>query len=259
MSPRLQAGPSMLPQGQETVCHGLLRDPKPGGGKPAPPIAMPDPLVFYSWWNEEVATPPEFTPSGQGMGVRRQVRLHFLPRHGTFQLFTDDANAALTLAIEHSNGSAVRAIELHVGAKLDVLGRPMTLRSASARTINWIDSEAKRLLKRREGLCSQISKFADVHKAINQVRSVVVGVCTCYLLSLVVASRLSHSLSPLAASPSSCSTRLSSSQCGFAQLYLNRQMTPTDACVAPTGGKADLARLHAEIDALESLLIRYRS
>ena len=61
----------------------------------------------------------------------------------------------------------------------------------------------------------QISKFADVHKAITQ--------------------------------------------CGFAQLYLNRQMTPTDACVPPTGGKADLARLHAEIEALEKLLIRYRS
>ena len=50
-----------------------------------------------------------------------------------------------------------------------------------------------------------------------------------------------------------------SDRSGFAQLYLNRQMTPTDSCVAPTGGKADLARLHAEIDALEKLLIRYRS
>ena len=40
---------------------------------------MPDPLVFMSWWNEEVATPVEFTPSGQGMGVRRQVRLQLPP------------------------------------------------------------------------------------------------------------------------------------------------------------------------------------
>jgi hypothetical protein len=207
--------PTMLPQGQEVVCHGLLRNPQPGGG-PAPPVNMPDPLVFYSWWNEEVATPPEFTPSGQGMGLRRQVRLHFLPRMGTFQLFTDDASTPpLTLAIEHSDGTSMQAIELHVGAKLDVLGRPMTLRSASAKTIAWIDSEAKRLVKRREGLCAQISKFADVHKAI--------------------------------------------SQCGFTQLYLNRQMTPGEVCVPPTGGKADLARLHAEISALEGLLIRYRS
>ena len=32
-----------------------------------------------------------------------------------------------------------------------VLGRPMTLRSASSKTIGWIDAEAKRLLRRREG------------------------------------------------------------------------------------------------------------
>ena len=43
----------------------------------------------------------------------------------------------------------------------------MTLRSASARTISWIDSEAKRLLQRRGGLCSDI-KFQDVHKALER-------------------------------------------------------------------------------------------
>ena len=120
----------------------------------------------------------------------------------------------LTIAIEHADGSPVTAHELHVGAKLDVLGRPMTLRSASARTIAWIDSVAKRLLKRREGLCEQISKFRDVHKAI---------------LS-----------------------------CGFAQLYLDRQMSGAKA-VGPSGGQANLQRLISECEALEGLLIRYRS
>ena len=109
----------------------------------------------------------------------------------------------------------VGANELHVGAKLDVLGRPMTLRSASARTITWIDAEAKRLLKRREALCAQIGKFPDVHKALASL--------------------------------------------GFAQLYLNSGMNPTTQTVAPTGGKANLHRLHTEIAALEGLLMRYRS
>ena len=68
-----------------------------------------------------------------------------------------------------SNGNPVKATELHVGQKLDVLGRPMTLRSASAKTIGWIDSEAKRLLKRREALCTQIATFKDVHKALASV------------------------------------------------------------------------------------------
>ena len=45
----------------------------------------------------------------------------------------------------------------------------MTLRSAAAKTITWIDDEAKRLLKRREALCGQIAKFKEVHKALATV------------------------------------------------------------------------------------------
>ena len=207
--------PEMLPQGPETVCHGLLRNPKPGGRTVAA-VPMPDPMVFYSWWNEEVATLPEYTPSGQGMGVRKQVRLHYLPKHGSFQLFTDDANAALTLQIEHADGTPVGPLELHVGAKLDVLGRPMTLRSASARTISWIDAEAKRLLKKRDGLCAALAKFNDVHKLV-----------------------LSLGLS----------------------LYLNPTMAPNVNAMSkcPGGGKADIARLHREVEALGGLLAKYRA
>lgn len=131
-----------------------------------------------------------------------------------FQLITDTEHS-LMLTIEHADGTPVRAEELHVGAKLDVLGRPMTLRSASARTIEWIDAVAKRLLKRREGLCAQLTKFQDVHKAL--------------------------------------------ATCGISQLYLNREMTQTSQAVVPSGGKADIGRLHAEVAALEGLLIRYRS
>lgn len=195
-------------------CHGLLADPMLHGARRPGPAEMPNPLVFYSWWNEESATPPELTRSGSGMGVRRQVRLQYSPRQAMFQLFTDDAKVPLTIAIDHADGTPVGVHELYVGAKLDVLGRPMTLRSASSKTIGWVDAEAKRLLRRREGLCTQISKFQDVQKAM------------------------------LA--------------CGFTQLYLNRQMVDHQA-VAPGGGQANLARLHAEIEGLERLLVRYRS
>jgi len=206
LSPRQQA--------METVCHGLLRDPRPGV-RSTLGNDMPDPMIFYSWWNEEVATPSEFSKSGQGMGVRRNVKLHYLPTAGHFQLFTEDMQSALTLTIEHSDGSPVRPEELFVGATLDVLGRPMTLRSASAKTIAWVDSEAKRLLRRREGLCAQISKFKDVHKALETV--------------------------------------------GISQLYLNRLVDKDTTAVPPGGGKANLARIVMEIQALEGLLMRYRS
>ena len=46
---------------------------------------------------------------------------------------------------------------------------------------------------------------------------------------------------------------------GVPSLYLNAQMSPTTQVSPPAGGKADLARLHREIAALEGLLIRYRS
>ena len=198
----------------EPVCHGLLRDTKAGGARSAR-VTMPDPLVFYSWWNEELATPLELQSSGQGMGVRRQVRLHYLAKLGTFQLFTEDVKEPLTQAIEHADGTAVGPYELYVGAKLDVLGRPMTLRSAAAQTIGWIDAEAKRLLRRREALCDQVTKFKDLHKALESV--------------------------------------------GIAQLYLNRDMSSTTQAALPTGGKANLHRLSAEVAALEGLLVRYRS
>jgi len=170
--------------------------------------------VFMSWWNEELATPVEFTPSGQGMGMRRQVKLHYLPAHGTFQLLAEDG-PALTLSIEHPDGTPIGPQELYVGATLDVLGRPMTLRSASAKTISWIDSEAKRLLKRREALCAQLQKFRDVHKALEEL--------------------------------------------GISQLYLNPQMAPDSQMTLPSGGKANLKRMHTEIDVLEKVLTRYRT
>ena len=46
-----------------------------GGGAEAEPRyavpELPDDLVFYSWWNEEVATPPELQRSASGCAVLR--------------------------------------------------------------------------------------------------------------------------------------------------------------------------------------------
>ena len=42
----------------------------------------------------------------------------------------------------------------------------MLARALVRRASGWIDSEAKRLLKRREALCSEIAKFKDVSRAL---------------------------------------------------------------------------------------------
>ena len=146
--------------------YGLLSDPTLGG--PVRSREMPAELVFFSWWNEEMHIPDELTPSGFGMGVRRQMELRFLTREGVFQLVTDDSRVPISFRVEHANGKPLQATELHVGARIDVLGRATTLQRGSAKTSNWIDSEAKRLLRRREALCDELAKFCDVQKALSK-------------------------------------------------------------------------------------------
>ena len=46
---------------------------------------------------------------------------------------------------------------------------------------------------------------------------------------------------------------------GFSSLYLNPQMTPNKTTNTPSGGKANLARLNSEVEALEGLILRFRS
>ena len=147
--------------------YGLLSDPTVrGGGADRSRREVPAELVFFSWWNEEVPLPPEFVSSGMGMGVRRQMELRFRTRDNVFQLLTDDARVPIAFRVEHADGSPLQATELHVGARIDVLGRPTTLQRANARTIAWIDVEAKRLLRYREALCDELSKFCDVSKLL---------------------------------------------------------------------------------------------
>eukprot|EP00964_Phaeocystis_antarctica_P026591 scaffold14984_cov69-Phaeocystis_antarctica.AAC.3 len=146
--------------------YGLLSDPTLGG--PSRSREMPAELVFFSWWNEELLLPDEVTPSGFGMGLRRQMELRFLTKEGVFQLVTDDARVPISFRVDHANGSPLQATELHVGARIDVLGRATTLQRGSAKTSNWIDSEAKRLLRRREALSDELAKFCDVQKALSK-------------------------------------------------------------------------------------------
>ena len=56
--------------------------------------------------------------------------------------------------------------DLHVGRKLDVLGRQTTLMKGSAKTIAWIAAEAKRLLRRRTALYDELGRFCDARRAL---------------------------------------------------------------------------------------------
>ncbi|KAL1529178.1 hypothetical protein AB1Y20_000137 [Prymnesium parvum] len=138
--------------------------PKEHGG-PQPP----ETLVFYSWWNEETPTPPELQRSGRAEAAHKRLQLQFHLPTGVFRLFLDGSKAPITLRIEHLDGAPVRAHDLFVGKRLDILGRPTTLRHADARTLVWIDAEGKRLLLRRERLLEELSKYHDVPKILHEL------------------------------------------------------------------------------------------
>lgn len=169
--------------------YGVIADPtqSPRGLGSSRAHETPPELIFYSWWNEELATPPEFCKSGSSIGPRRQLELRHKTHEGIFQLMTDDARVPLTLRIEHANGAPLLPTELYIGARIDVLGRPTTLQKASARTVSWIDAEAKRLLKRRDSLCEQLAKFCDVHKTLHKR-----GITRLYLANINRPDERSH-------------------------------------------------------------------
>ena len=146
--------------------HGFLDDPTAqlSAAPKRPPL--PEVLVFQSWWNEEDSKPPPNMRSGDGIGRRRQLELRYLTRDGLFQMVTDDAVVPLSLRVDRADGEPMGPHDLHVGRKLDVLGRQTTLMKASAKTIAWIDAEAKRLLRRRTALYDELGRFCDARRAL---------------------------------------------------------------------------------------------
>jgi hypothetical protein len=58
-----------------------------------------------------------------------------------------------------STGELLDVWDLHVGARVDVLGRTVTLRQASLDTITWLDHQARRLIRRKQQLEHSLNKF----------------------------------------------------------------------------------------------------
>jgi len=131
---------------------------------PAP--VMPAKLLFYTWWQAESAVPAAYGRSGEGMGERKQLELRYHTAHDIFEVMDPTLKEPHYLRVQHADGSLVQPTELFVGAKIDVLGKPRTLMQASAETMAWIDAEGKRMLRAREALFAELSKFEDAGKAM---------------------------------------------------------------------------------------------
>jgi hypothetical protein len=107
---------------------------------------MPDVLEFESWWTER-------------NDKRRYMLLMFFPLENQFQVVLDDSKTPLSVKVADRHGETLRAWDLHVGAVVDILGRPTTLMSASLKTIQWLDNCVKRLWKRKRQLEERVNKF----------------------------------------------------------------------------------------------------
>jgi hypothetical protein len=106
---------------------------------------VPEKLEFESFWNER--------------GIRRFMALEFHTSDASFHVLLDDGKVPLTIKVADRSGESLRAWDLHIGAVVDVLGRPTTLMAASLRTIQWLDRNTRRLWALKMGLEERVNKF----------------------------------------------------------------------------------------------------
>ena len=108
---------------------------------------IPEVMEFESSWNER-------------NNEKRYMLIHFFPLVNQFQVLVDDSKVPLTISVENPRtGESMKAWDLHVGAVIDVLGRPTTLMTASMKTMKWLDDSARRLWKMKVQLEHKLNKF----------------------------------------------------------------------------------------------------
>ena len=134
-----------------------LRDRQSSTAAPSPPIEaiqalipdIPEVLEFESWW------------IGHDGNKRYMLILYFTALK-QFQILADDSKVPLTIGVMDRTGESLRAWDLHVGATIDILGRPTTLMSCTLRTMRWLADNSRRLWKVKEALERRVNKFRAV-------------------------------------------------------------------------------------------------
>lgn len=108
-------------------------------------------LCFHSWWSEG---------SLSGVKTRRQLHLYFSIPTRHFQLVLDDSDSIFTIShIVGPTGSVLTAWDLHVGARILVLGRRTTLMQASLLTRQWLQLQERKLLQIQTQLLTELRKY----------------------------------------------------------------------------------------------------
>ncbi|OQR91167.1 hypothetical protein ACHHYP_04922 [Achlya hypogyna] len=109
-----------------------------------------DILCFHAWWNETV----------DGAAQKRFADVYFSIRTKHFQFVLGNCEHVYTIShINGRDGKPIDVWDLHVGAKITILGRPTTLMKASMLTLQWMEHQEKHLVATRANLSTELKKY----------------------------------------------------------------------------------------------------
>ena len=116
--------------------------------QPAPPPGL---MQFESWYQE--------TSSVTGAKVRRSLTVEYDVRSAEFRVHIEGTPKTFTLSHVHGKYGPLDHTDLHVGATVDLFGRPTTLLAPSLATGDWLQVEATRLWGLRTRLLEEHRKY----------------------------------------------------------------------------------------------------
>jgi hypothetical protein len=106
-------------------------------------------LSFKSWWNE----------AGASGLTKRNIDIYFNVESNNFQVVLDNADKIYTISHIQGQHGLLTAWDLHVNAKIDILGRKTTLMQANFATSEWLEAHADRMTMIKDRMSNELRKY----------------------------------------------------------------------------------------------------
>jgi len=123
-------------------------------------------LTFKSWWFEDREEPSLGSGTSVGGGLKkRYVTLTFDLHSKIFSIALEDGSSsgpvkfAITACNSVNEDGGLECWDLHVGARVQLLGKPTTLMQSNGATTEWLEHHASQLRKLKNGLEKQLEKY----------------------------------------------------------------------------------------------------
>lgn len=119
-------------------------------------------LCFHAWWTEL---------SLQGAAKKSLVHIYFSIPTRHFQVVLEDSDNVFTIShVVGSTGRLLTAWDLHVGARIPLLGRLTTLMQTSLLTRQWLAVHEARFQNIKRQLQTELTKYElKDHGRLHQV------------------------------------------------------------------------------------------